>query len=210
MDHLIIMSKLISHPASILFPILVFTSIISTFILSGLICLFLVHRFYLHLRATSSSSGQFQLSVDSTLTAIVDFGIETAARVGIDIHPGSPTPKNPSTTSGTKTFKAKVGTNKTGPDNRAQVKWDQTAQEWIDRKEWYNLGRPVSAQKSTTNEMSRTSSTTSERLAALVAAKEALAALEKNSGLSGSVEMDEKAQIGNGMVIPTITFRSPQ
>ena len=144
----------------------------------------------------------------------MDFGIETAARVGIDIQPGSATHKNPcsSTSSGTKTSK----TSKNGgrSDNRAQVKWDQTAQDWIDRKEWYDLGRPVFAQAqeskfdSASNEMTRTS--TSERLAALVAAKEALATLEKNSRRSSSVEMDEKAQVGNDVVVPTITFQSPQ
>ena len=210
--------KLTSHPASILFPVLVFTSIVSTFILSGLISLFLVHRFYLHLRAASSSSGQFQFSLDSTLAAIVDFGIETAARVGIDIQSGSATLKIPSSSSSTASTSVskplKTPTNGGRSNNRAHITWAQLAQNSIHRDSRYDLGRPVSAQAqeskfdSASNEMTRTS--TSERLAALVAAKEALAALEKNSIRSNSLEMDEKAQVGNDVVVPTITFQSPQ
>lgn len=52
--------------------------------------MFLIHRFYLHLHAASTSSeGSFTPSIDSFLSASVDFGIETASRIGIEIQPTS-------------------------------------------------------------------------------------------------------------------------
>lgn len=87
---LLVISKPAHASASILLPVLIFTAIVSTFMLSCLIGMFLLHRFYLHLKAASTSSeGDFKLSIDSILSASVDFGIETAGRVGIEIHPTS-------------------------------------------------------------------------------------------------------------------------
>lgn len=144
--------------------------------------------------------------MDSVLTACVDFGIETAARVSIDINPGSSTPATTAYKSSNKASSQESGVGK--------VKWDVDAQEWIDRKEWHDLGNNPNhtglvgkPQDSHSEDIKGRA--TLERIAALAAAQK-VASGEGGAGRFDGVEQNEKAGSGPEFVVPTITFRGPQ
>jgi hypothetical protein len=71
-------------PASILLPVLFFTSLLSLSILSFLLSLFLAQRLYVHLTTSSSNSPTGKADLRALSVGMRGWAEETASRAGVD------------------------------------------------------------------------------------------------------------------------------
>jgi hypothetical protein len=73
-----------------LIPVLCFTTLVSLFLVSALVSLFLVYRLFLHIRANiSQPSGEITLDSQSLMTGLRGWLVETEARAGFPSLPKS-------------------------------------------------------------------------------------------------------------------------
>lgn len=81
--------------ATILIPVLCFTTLVSLFLVYALVSLFLFYRLCLHVRANvSQPSGEITLDAQSIMTGLRGWLVETEARAGFPPLPKALSPRS--------------------------------------------------------------------------------------------------------------------
>jgi hypothetical protein len=123
--------------ASILIPILCFTTLISLFLLYILICAFLSYRLVLHVQANAvAPSGEVKFNFETFMTGLRGFIAETEARAGF-------TPASKATGHGSEKSKVEFAEEDEVFDEKHGILGEENGSRWSDEKfkdfDWDNL-----------------------------------------------------------------------